>query len=344
MDLNEKFLYHIWDAGHLKSELKTVSGKSLRITFQGQFNTGRGPDFSFAIIDLEGQALQGSVEIHLKSSDWKAHSHDEDPYYNGVILHVVLSHNQSPDYTIKENGEPLEILELKDQLSADIQKLLEAHDPEQDGALNTYCELLSAIDNDNLIARLSLFGKLRFRAKVRRFNAILGFSDFDQLLYEGMMEALGYDKNKLNFFSLASALPLQEIKQWKAEGLTLEELISIFACSSGLLQKSPKALSEEQRAKLFSLYESQSFYAKPVLIDWQLFRVRPGAHPLYRLISFLSVLYPFVDRGLMHCLLEDLEASEDRGRLPKLQKLFCNASVQGFEAIPKPGKDILNAL
>ncbi|HOH47683.1 MAG TPA: DUF2851 family protein [Candidatus Cloacimonadota bacterium] len=344
MDLNEKFLYHIWDAGHLKSDLKTISGKSLRITFQGQFNTGRGPDFSFAIIELEGQALQGSVEIHLKTSDWKAHAHEEDPYYNRVILHVVLSHNQNQDYTIKEDGERLEILELKNQLSADIQKLLETHDPQQEGALNTYCELLSAIDNDNLSARLALFGKLRFRAKVRRFNAILGLSDFDQLVYEGMMEALGYDKNKLNFFSLASAIPLQEIKLWKAEGLKPEELIAIFTCSSGLLQKSSKALPEEQRCRLFSTYESQNFYAQPVLIDWQLFRVRPGAHPLYRLIAFLSVLYRFVDKGLMLGLMEALESSDDKARLTRLQALFSQSTTPGYEGLPKPGKDVLKAL
>lgn len=344
MDLNEKFLYHIWDAGHLKSELTTVSGKSVRITFQGQFNTGRGPDFSFAIIELGGQALQGSVEIHLKTSDWKAHSHEEDPYYNQVVLHVVLQHNQSQDYTIKENGETLEILELKDQLSADIQKLLEAHDPALDGAINTYCELLSAIDNDNLAARLSLFGKLRFRAKVRRFNAILGLSDFDQLLYEGMMEALGYDKNKLNFFSLASSLPLQEIKAWKAEGLQLDELIAIFLCSSGLLQKSPKALPEEQRTYFLSCYESQRFYAKPIQLDWQLFRVRPGAHPIYRLISFLSVLYKLVEPGLMHSLMEILECSDEKGRVQRLQSLFVKSAAPGFDYVPKPGKDILNAL
>ena len=31
----------------------------------------------------------GDVEIHLKSSEWYAHRHHEDEYYDAVILHVV---------------------------------------------------------------------------------------------------------------------------------------------------------------------------------------------------------------------------------------------------------------
>ncbi|HQB97513.1 MAG TPA: DUF2851 family protein, partial [Candidatus Cloacimonadota bacterium] len=46
--MEERFLYHIWDEGHLIPELRTVSGKSVRIVYQGQYNTGRGPDFKNA--------------------------------------------------------------------------------------------------------------------------------------------------------------------------------------------------------------------------------------------------------------------------------------------------------
>ncbi len=122
--MDEKFLYHIWDEGHLVPNLKTVSGKDLKVNYQGQFNTFRGPDFVNAIISIEGEDLQGAVEIHKNTQDWIKHSHQEDVFYNQVILHIVLNNDSPSPFTMKENGELVEILELKNQLSDEIQKLL----------------------------------------------------------------------------------------------------------------------------------------------------------------------------------------------------------------------------
>ena len=67
MDFSEKFLYHIWDAGHLKHSLRTVSGKNLKVVYQGQLNTNSGPDFSNVIVEMDGMAVLGTVEIHLNT-------------------------------------------------------------------------------------------------------------------------------------------------------------------------------------------------------------------------------------------------------------------------------------
>ncbi|HQM79680.1 MAG TPA: DUF2851 family protein, partial [Candidatus Syntrophosphaera sp.] len=75
--MDEKFLYHIWDAGHLLTPLKTASGKTLQVKYQGQYNTSRGPDFHNVIIELNREILRGDVEIHLHSYDWIAHNHHE---------------------------------------------------------------------------------------------------------------------------------------------------------------------------------------------------------------------------------------------------------------------------
>jgi hypothetical protein len=108
--MDEKFLYHVWDAGHLRSELRTVSGKPVKILFPGQFNTFRGPDFINAILNLDGHDVQGAIEIHQSTLDWQRHHHQEDHYYNSVVLHVVLNHNGELPQTQKENGEWVDIL------------------------------------------------------------------------------------------------------------------------------------------------------------------------------------------------------------------------------------------
>ncbi|HPU99617.1 MAG TPA: DUF2851 family protein, partial [Candidatus Cloacimonas acidaminovorans] len=282
--MDEKFLYHIWDEGHLAPNLKTVSGKDLKVNYQGQFNTFRGPDFINAIISIDGEDLQGAVEIHKNTQDWIKHSHQEDVFYNQVILHIVL-HNDSPlPFTMKENGELVEILELKNQLSDEIQKLLADIGDKNLASGSDYCDLLSAIDNDRLLSILTISGKQRFMSKVRRFNASLALSDFDQILYEGMMEAAGYDKNKFNLFQLAQSIPFAKLKEWHKEGLKSDEMISIFLGSSGLLLKSRNRLNGELYETLSHSFESQRFYARKINVDWQLFRIRPGNHPVFRLI------------------------------------------------------------
>ena len=345
MDFSEKFLYHIWDAGHLKHSLRTVSGKNLKVIYQGQLNTNRGPDFSNVILELEGNTIMGNVEIHLNSSDWLAHNHQEDHFYNSVVLHVVHRHNQNQDYTIREDGEFAEILEIQNQLSEDIQKLLTEHDPGLSSPINQYCDLLSAIETGNLLSTLSIYGKLRFRGKIRRFNANLGLSDFDQILYEGMMEALGYNKNKLNFLALAQAIQIKEIKAWISEGLSLYELISILAINSGLWQKSGKQIDPSQDSLIKEAYEQQAFSTKRVDIDWQLFRIRPVNHPLYRLITMACFIHANSELGLLNTVLSALQGHEDwKTRLKAFSEMFSGVDRGDFKTLPKPGKGVLASM
>lgn len=322
--MEEKFLYHIWDAGHLKNELRTVSGKSLKVIYQGQYNTFRGPDFVNTIIDLEGEHLQGAVEIHVNTNDWQKHSHQEDHFYNNVILHVVLTHCGEAMHTIKENGELAEILEIKDQLSEDIEKLISTI---ANGSLNSgneYCDLLSALDNDHLLAILSQHGRQRLAGKVRRFNASLSLSDFDQILYEGFMEAIGYDKNKFNTAQLAQGLPYRKLQEWVQEGLDYSGLVSILLCSSGLLAKSKNRIGEELYRQLIQEYEKQTFYARKVAIDWQLFRIRPANHPLPRIVLLSSFLYKCMHNGLLDVFLKNIEINspDPKTRYKRFQQLL----------------------
>ena len=345
MDFSEKFLYHIWDAGHLKHSLKTVSGKNLKVVYQGQLNTNRGPDFSNVIIELDGQPLMGNVEIHINSSDWLAHNHHEDHYYNSVVLHVVHKHNQNLDYTIKEDGEFAEILEIQNQLSEDIQKLLSDHDPDQSSPINQYCDLLSAVETDSLLSTLTVYGKIRFRGKVRRFNASLGLTDFEQILYEGMMEAMGYNKNKLNFLALAQAIPIKDIKMWVEDDLDFYQLTSIFCINSGLWQRSEKQHDQWQEMMMREAYEYQNFSSKKVDIDWQLFRIRPSNHPLYRLITMAAFVHASSHTGLLNTILLVVEANDSwKSRLKAFGVLFASLERGMFASNPKPGKGVLASM
>jgi hypothetical protein len=307
--MQEKFLYHIWDEGHLKPELETVSGHKLKIIYQGQFNTGRGPDFKNAIIELEGLQQRGDIEIHLRTTDWQAHNHQEDVFYNDVVLHVVLQHNSRYPSTILEDGSAVEILSMQDQLSEDIQKLLQEHDETQKPAV--YCDLLSAIDNDRLLSILHQAGMRRFAAKLKRFNTALSLSSFDQILYEGIFEALGYDKNKLNTLHLAQFLPLKQLQEYKAQGLSKAQLCAIYLCASGLLKHNSRLIDAALSERLWRDYELQAWQGQKIAIDWQLFRIRPQNHPLKRLIYISDLIWENLDRGLIKTFISSMETEDD---------------------------------
>mgnify|MGYP001792132628 CR=1 FL=1 len=59
----------------------------------GQYNTSSGPDFFNARVRIANQEWAGNLEIHLKSSDWYVHGHENDINYSNVILHVVWEDN-----------------------------------------------------------------------------------------------------------------------------------------------------------------------------------------------------------------------------------------------------------
>jgi len=86
---NERFLQIIWNERHLAPALTTVSGQALQVISPGVWNVSGGPDFRGASLVIAGRLLHGDVEIHRRSSDWQRHGHQQDPAYNGVILHAV---------------------------------------------------------------------------------------------------------------------------------------------------------------------------------------------------------------------------------------------------------------
>lgn len=307
--MEERFLYHIWDEGHLITHPKCNSGKLLKIIYQGQYNTGRGPDFKNAVIEIDGKQQRGDIEIHLKTSDWQAHNHHEDLFYNQVILHVVLKHNSTYSYTILENGNAVEILTLEHQLSDDILKLTINQKIPSSPAV--YCDLLSAIDNDRLAAILHRAGIRRFESKIKRFNTALSLSSFDQIFYEGMFEALGYSKNKLNTLQLAQSLPLSLLKGFLQEGLSVQDLCSIYLMASGLLEKASKALSLEQQLIIHDTWEKQAYTAKRFDIDWQLFRIRPQNHPIKRIIYISSIIHNTLEKGLFRSFMSNCHTNSE---------------------------------
>src|SRR5690606_38676594 len=85
--------------------------KPIQIITTGEHNFNSGPDFFNARITIDDQQWAGNVEIHLKSSDWYLHNHENDANYNNVILHVVWEHDVE---IFRNNNTPIATLVLKE--------------------------------------------------------------------------------------------------------------------------------------------------------------------------------------------------------------------------------------
>lgn len=86
----EALLQYAWKHRMLPlGTLTTTDGLAVEVIDTGLQNTDAGPDFFNAKVKIDGTVWVGNVEIHEKSSYWKAHGHDRDAAYDNVVLHVA---------------------------------------------------------------------------------------------------------------------------------------------------------------------------------------------------------------------------------------------------------------
>ncbi|MEP0005807.1 MAG: DUF2851 family protein [Balneola sp.] len=98
---SERILQWVWNELLFDNTcLRTECGKPIQIIHQGILNHSDGPDFKSSKLLIGNIEWNGSVELHLKSSGWKAHNHHSDQNYDNVILHVVAEENPSPVSTL----------------------------------------------------------------------------------------------------------------------------------------------------------------------------------------------------------------------------------------------------
>lgn len=124
---SEAFLQWIWENLLFDfSALKTTCGKEVQIYEQGILNTSDGPDFKHAVVGIEGLRWHGDIEIHTKSSHWKAHGHQHNAEFNTVVLHVVAEDN--PQQVFTQNGSAPLTLNLLPCLSRELHLFLKSFD------------------------------------------------------------------------------------------------------------------------------------------------------------------------------------------------------------------------
>jgi hypothetical protein len=283
--IEESLLAQIWRRQLIKKEaLLTAGGQRVEVLYPGRESRDSGPDFCDALIAIEGKLLRGDVELHVTPQEWQAHRHHKDPGYNGVILHVVLWGGQED--SLLHSGERVPILALSPYLAGSLEELRRtvqlSLSPEEP------CHKALQRHGPAAVADLlDKAGEERFYAKVERFRTKLATGEAGQVLYEGLMRALGYAKNKKPFEELARLLPLRVFRGLATPGDT-GQIQGLMLGTAGLLpgQRGKRNRdADEWGARLEQIWGSFGMRERMKGWDWRFFRVRPENFPPRRIAA-----------------------------------------------------------
>lgn len=330
-NMSEFQLKELFKNRKFRSSLRTVSGKKLEIIRTGESNSDAGPDFRHALIRINGTMVRGDVELHRVSSDWYSHNHHSDRNYNSVVLHVVGKFDEGRE-CLTLSGRKIETLELVKFLSDGAEGFLNHLETEERLTKVKCAGENDKVQRQEKLDYLNQLGEKRFTHKVNKFEDRLKdiiddnrpvvfeakqkyFRDFselhiehrsidksdlqgeaywDQLLYEGILEGLGYSKNTVPFRKLARNVPLSFLKEHSnGEKLSIE---AILFGASGLLPHDMNGFDEESSAYCENLNQIwqgiKKKYRREYMdqSEWLFFKLRPQNFPTIRIAGVSCLL------------------------------------------------------
>lgn len=212
LPLSERQLVHLWDGQRFPQEaLLTRDGERLRVVYRGRRVGGPGPDFRDAMIAARGGLLRGDVELHVRSSDFHRHGHDRDPAYDNVVLHLVFQDDEGTD-TLLACGRGAPVVALGDWVEGRARELRRWLDRPAQWREPCFGSI-ARMGLGEVGAALDRLGDMRFGQKTAAFAPLMGEAeDAEELIWNGLLEALGYGGQREAFRLLAGRLPWSELR------------------------------------------------------------------------------------------------------------------------------------
>lgn len=284
--MNEDYLQYVWRGQRLPhGALKCTSGRELSVLFQGHWNRHSGPDFLEARLRIDRELWVGSVEIHVKASDWRKHRHAGDPAYNNVVLHVVYDDDEP---LVNDAGQEVPTLVLKGLLDRQ--------------HWESYCRFIEAPQHVACASGLPEVSEAARAIWIQRMgierldertvyveqllNRYKG--DWNAVWWHMLCRGFGFGLNRLAYEQLATGLPWQSVAKIADRPFRLEALLALHSGWFGLdaRLRSHTGLEDEYR-HLCALLQLQA--AHPAV--WHRGRMKPQNHPRVRLGQLAALIY-----------------------------------------------------
>ncbi|MEO5946681.1 MAG: DUF2851 family protein [Chitinophagaceae bacterium] len=320
--LSERLLQFIWQFQYFnKSELETTSSESVQIIAPGQLNSDQGPDFSNAKIKIGKTTWAGTVELHIKTSDWNKHNHQTDKNYKNVILHVVWeddggrnsvpagnrnsvpikgTEQSSVDQTRSLNSvqarteqnsvEQIPILELKGRVS---KILLQRYEELMNS--NSFIPCESSINTVKEITWKSWKDRLLVERLVRKSAIVQTYLNQNNFHWEEtfwwlLARNFGIKVNADAFEAIAKSISINVLANHKTQ---IHQLEALLLGQAGLLDAKFSEDYPLMLQKEYKFYKNKYSF-KTINIPIFFLRMRPGNFPTIRLAQLAMLVHDSV--------------------------------------------------
>ena len=284
--MKENFLHFLWRFRRFDhTDLISTTGEKIEILHPGEHNHHAGPDFSNARLRIAETQWAGNVEMHLRSSEWHSHNHQNDEAYRNVILHVVMEEDQP---VLRKDGSRIPCLEMKKRIPAKLlgtyQKILHnEHWIPCQHQFHAVSDMTKSLWLDRLLVE-------RLERKTENIKTVLlkNKMDWEETFYQFTARNFGLKINVEPFEMMARSLPQNILARHKDNLLQIESMI--FG-QAGLLEKEFNDEYPNQLKKEYNFLKKK-FSLSPInAVMWKYMRLHPGNFPTIRLAQFAQLIF-----------------------------------------------------
>ncbi|WP_378185324.1 DUF2851 family protein [Aquimarina sp. W85] len=285
--MKEDFLHYVWKYRKFGFDsLYTTDGSSVDIISVGSHNTSRsGPDFFNSCLLIEDQKWAGTVEIHIKSSDWYVHGHEKDINYDNVILHVVWEDDVE---VLRKNNSKVPTLALKEFVAPAV--------------LNTYNKLVlsnkssSWLSCEKQLVDVPAFTAANWKEKLYierllfKNDTIVSLckttkNDWEAVFYTLVAKGFGLNANGEAFMSMVQSIPYKLIRKYKN---SIQQLEALLFGQQGLLDQEIEDPYYQSLQEEYKFIKHKHDLSNVGVLSAEFFRLRPSNFPTIRLSQYAA--------------------------------------------------------
>lgn len=280
MEISEELLYYAWSMKTFDhANLKTINGEKIEILSYGLRNYSSGPDFLQGKIIIDGILWVGNIEMHVQSSDWQKHNHNDDAAYNNVILHVVFNH----DKTIND----IPVLVLKDIINQSVVRQYEVLMQSTDWIP---CEKIIShahLERFPIWSHTMAIDRLAYKSGTLKNSNAYITKDWQQLMYQNIAKYFGASQNMEVFQTLSERLSYSTVLKNRYNVMAVETMVFGIA---GLLEQDIDDAYFQQLKSEFSFLQRKYKFIPLKKVEWRNFGMYAAGSPSFRLAQFAALI------------------------------------------------------
>jgi len=286
--MNEEFLHYLWKYKKFDFlNLKTTDQKPIVVLKVGAHNEERsGPDFFNAQLIIDNQKWAGTVEIHVKSSDWYSHHHEVDSAYDNVILHVVWEEDME---IFRKNNVLIPTLQLKDYID---DRLLLRYNVLYNTKNTSWIQCEKQLREVPYFTIANWQERLYFERLEQKsiwIDELLEKSSnhWEQVLFQMLAKNFGLKINDEAFFSMASSFNFSIFHKCTK---SIHQLEALFYGQAKMLPEDSEIPYAQELLENYNFLKSKFNLDNQGVLPVDFFRLRPANFPTIRM-SQLANLY-----------------------------------------------------